>query len=106
MARLMLMAVTLVSFSVLADEPAKKRADERPQIYVFDDVGVGDHFPSQVPGSGPYRLPPKDEVAPPPPAPAAPAPAPVATPAPAPVAAPAPAVEQIASHPCDWRPLP
>jgi hypothetical protein len=107
MARLMLMAVTLVSFSVLADE--------RPTINVVDDVGVGDHFPSHVPGAGPYRLPPRDDVAPPPPAPQAPAPiaaAPVAVAPVAPAAAPAPAPAVIppdakpVSEPSEWAAAP
>lgn len=29
-------------------------------IIVVDDVGVGDPFPSHVPGAAPYRLPPRD----------------------------------------------
>ncbi|MBL8958069.1 MAG: hypothetical protein JNK82_45265 [Myxococcaceae bacterium] len=36
-------------------------------INVVDDVGVGDHFPSHVPGAAPYKLPPRDDLPPPPP---------------------------------------
>ncbi|MBK7863156.1 MAG: hypothetical protein IPJ65_32005 [Archangiaceae bacterium] len=61
-------------------------------INVVDDVGVGDHFPSQVPGAGSYRLPERElpvrEA--PPPREAAPA-AREATP-----------VEKTASDPGEW----
>jgi len=82
-----LLAAALISSWALAQNAEKPKADERPQIYVVDDVGVGDHFPSHVPGTAPYRLPPKDDAPPPAPPPAPPAP---------------PAQEKPASDPAEW----
>lgn len=60
------------------------------EINIVDDVGVGDHFPSHVPGSAPYRLPPREMPAPPPPSEARAEPAqPIASP-------------PIASQPGEW----
>jgi hypothetical protein len=56
------MLVLLPAASFAAAPPAQAKAEEKPrEIVVVDDVGVGDHFPSQVPGTGPYRLPPREE---------------------------------------------
>lgn len=91
--RLTLLAVTLVSFTSFAGEGAPRNAVGEPppkEIIVVDDVGVGDHFPSHVPGAGKYRLP-EPEVAP------RPQPAPQAA---APAAAPAPV--GAVSDPGEW----
>lgn len=95
--RTMLMTMALVSSAALAgasDGKAQPPAEPRVtigatprEITVVDDVGVGDHFPSHVPGSAPYRLPPRD--LPPPPEARAEAPQPVAA-------------QPIASQPGEW----
>lgn len=66
-------------------EALSKSTEKPPDIVIVDDVGVGDHFPSQVPGSAPYRLPPRDDLPPPPPQ-----------------KEPAPAVEEPVSDPGEW----
>ena len=89
-ARLTLLVMTLMSFAVLADEPARAapKTEKPPEIIVVDDVGVGDHFPSHVPGAAPWRLPPPETPVPPQPqaqpAPPPPAPQPPQPPSPAP----------------------
>ncbi len=91
--RLTLLAVTLLSFTSFAGEGAPKNAVGEPpprEIIVVDDVGVGDHFPSHVPGAGKYRLP-EPEVAP------RPQPAPQVA---APAAGPAPV--GAVSDPAEW----
>jgi hypothetical protein len=63
------MLVLLPAASFAAPPPAQAKSDEKPrEIVVVDDVGVGDHFPSQVPGAGPYRLPPLEQPVSPQPA--------------------------------------
>ncbi len=99
----MLVAVLSLSYTAFADpaapseasakaraEALAKSTEKPPDIVVVDDVGVGDHFPSQVPGSAPYRLPPRDDLPPPPPQPSSPPPA---------------AVEKPASDPAEWATL-
>jgi hypothetical protein len=51
--RTTLLAAALICSTALA---------QNKELVVVDDVGVGDHFPSQVPGSAPYRLPERDVV--------------------------------------------
>jgi hypothetical protein len=78
----------LVPTAALAAPEGKIVIGAQPrEINVVDDVGVGDHFPSQVPGTAPYRLPPLDTV----------------RPAPAAVAETPP--ERTASDPQEWATL-
>lgn len=53
----MLAVMALLSSAALAAEPPVTIGTPPREINIVDDVGVGDHFPSHVPGSAPYRLP-------------------------------------------------